>query len=66
MAKKKKDPKKPKVHKDLDGFDVSVNKFGEIQTPFDLDKLNDFLNKNVDDKKLRNLKEDEAKDEEKK
>jgi hypothetical protein len=59
MAKKKKDPKKPKVHKDLDGFDVSVNKFGEIQTPFDLDKLNDFLNKNVEDKKLRNLKDDE-------
>lgn len=66
MAKKKKDPKKPKVHKDLDGFNITVNKFGEIQTPYDLDKLNDFLDKNVDDKKLRNRKEGEEDDTDKK
>ena len=32
MAKKKKEKQElPKVHKDLGGFDVTVNSFGEIQ-----------------------------------
>lgn len=59
MAKKKlsddNDPKedKPRVHKDLEGFDIKINSFGEINTSFDMDKINEFLNKNVDDKKLR-------------
>jgi hypothetical protein len=44
---------KPKVHKDLEGFDIKINSFGEIVTSFDMDKINEFLNKNVDDKKLR-------------
>ncbi len=44
---------RPKVHKDLDGFDIKINSFGEIVTSFDMDKINEFLNKNVDDKKLR-------------
>jgi len=41
------------VHKDLDGFDIQINSFGEITTSFDMDRINQFLNKNVDDKKLR-------------
>jgi hypothetical protein len=49
----KKDNKpKPKVHKDLQGFDVSIDSFGEIKTNMDIEKINEFLNKNVDDKKL--------------
>jgi hypothetical protein len=54
MAKKKitKDSK-PKVNKALEGFDIQVNSFGEIITNYDINKINDFLNKNVDDKKLR-------------
>ncbi len=47
----------PKVHKDLQGFEVNINTFGEITTSFNIDALNDFLNKNVDDKKLRNENE---------
>ncbi len=43
----------PKVHKDLQGLDVKINTFGEIKINLDIDRLNDFLNKNVDDKKLR-------------
>jgi hypothetical protein len=31
-----------------------VNSFGEIKSSFDLDKLNSFLDKNVEDKKLKN------------
>mgnify|MGYP006299928413 CR=1 FL=1 len=51
--KKKKDKKKPRVHKDLEGFEISINNFGEIQSNLDIEKINKFLNKNVDDKKLR-------------
>lgn len=47
---------KPRVHKDLDGFDIKINSFGEIQMSYDIEKINLFLNKTVDDKKLRNRK----------
>lgn len=50
MAKSSK--KKPKVHKDLEGFEMSINSFGEINSSLDIEKLNAFLDKNVDDKKL--------------
>lgn len=56
MAKKKPNPdenEKPRVHKELEGFDIQINSFGEITTSFDIDKINQFLNKTVDDKKLR-------------
>jgi hypothetical protein len=43
---------KPKVHKELQGFDVSIDSFGEIRTNMDIEKINQFLNQNVDDKKL--------------
>ncbi len=58
MAKKKSAKKeKPKVNKELDGFDIQINSFGEIVTSYDLDKINNFLDKNVDDKKLREREE---------
>lgn len=56
MAKKKttkKERESPKVNKQLDGFDIKINSFGEIVTSYDLDKINDFLDKNVEDKKLK-------------
>ncbi len=43
---------KPKVHKDLDGLEISVDQFGEIKSNMNIEKINEFLNKNVDDKKL--------------
>ena len=60
MAKKE----KAKVHKELDGLDLSVNSFGEIKSSMSIDEINKFLNKNVEDKKLKDrddlddLKED--------
>jgi len=51
MGNKKK--KEAKVNPELEGFDVSVNSLGEIKTSIDIDKINDFLNKNVEDKKLK-------------
>lgn len=59
MARNKKNPKKikedeagPKVNKELEGFDIRIDSFGEIKSTFDIDKINEFLNKNVEDKKL--------------
>ena len=49
---KKTTPKKPRVHKDLQGFEVSVDQFGEIKSNMNIEKINAFLDKNVDDKKL--------------
>lgn len=45
--------KTPKVHKDLEGLNISINEFGEIEMNKSNDELNKFLNKNVDDKKLK-------------
>jgi hypothetical protein len=53
MAKKKKTVLDPKVHEDLKGFKMNINSFGEISSSFPIDKINEFLNKNVEDKKLK-------------
>lgn len=53
MAKKKQQTEKPKVAPELDGLQVNIDSFGEIQNSLSIDKINEFLNKNVDDKKLR-------------
>jgi len=53
MPKKKPKKGKPEVHKNLRGFDIKINEFGEIISNFEIDRLNVFLNENVDDKKLR-------------
>jgi len=58
MAKQPAKKKKPRVHKDLQGFEVSINQFGELNSNMNIEKINEFLNKNVDDKKL--LDRDEA------
>lgn len=50
---KKKKKKDRHIHKDLEGFDVKINPFGQIESNFDVDKINQFLNERVDDKKLR-------------
>ena len=62
MAKKKttaKDNKSAKINPDLDGLSVNINSLGEVVTSYDIDKLNQFLNENVDDKKLRERKDEE-------
>ena len=59
MPKKKPLKGKPEVHKDLDGLDFTINTFGEIKSTMDLDKVNKFLDKNVEDKKF--VKKDKKK-----
>ncbi|MBX2961507.1 MAG: hypothetical protein KF687_03290 [Cyclobacteriaceae bacterium] len=65
MAKKSKPEKKgstpkPRVHKDLEGFEVSIDQFGELKSNMDIEKINRFLDKNVDDKKLAERDDYEA------
>ncbi|MDH3648691.1 MAG: hypothetical protein OEQ53_03355 [Saprospiraceae bacterium] len=59
----KKIPKKgdPESHDELHGFDIRINELGEIESTIPIDRLNTFLDKKVEDKKLqsRNLPSDE-------
>lgn len=52
MAKKK-EQEKPRVAKELNGLELNIDSFGEISKTLPIDKINEFLNKKVDDKKLR-------------
>lgn len=55
MPKKMKKSGEPEVHEELKGFDIKINKLGEIKGNFDIDQLNEFLNREVEDKKLKHL-----------
>ena len=61
MAKKSDKPSKkqgkPRVHEDLSGLEISINQFGEIKSNMDIEKVNAFLDKNVEDKKLTEREE---------
>lgn len=56
MPKKMKQDGEPEVHEELQGFDIKINELGEIKGNFDIDQLNSFLNREVEDKKLKHLK----------
>ena len=43
---------KPVVHKELKGFEIKINPFGEIISSHKSEEMNTFLNKHVKDKKL--------------
>lgn len=55
MSKQK--DKKPKVHKSLDGFSIEIDSFGEMKSNLPIEEINEFLNKNLDDKKLQERKD---------
>lgn len=55
MKKKGKQKREsPKVNPDLEGFDIKIDTFGEIKSNYNIEKINRFLDKNVEDKKLVN------------
>ncbi len=58
--KKSLSKKQPDVNKELKGLNITINTFGEIQSTFDIDKINDFLDTHVHDKKLDNHPEEEG------
>jgi len=57
MPKKKNKDKKAKVHDQLSGFDIKINPFGELQSNINIDKINQFLNK--DQEESESSKEEE-------
>lgn len=59
MPKKLKKDGSPAVHDELSGFDIKINTLGQMQTSYDIDKINSFLNENMEDKKLTDIKEEE-------
>lgn len=46
------DKKRPDVSKELEGLNININSLGEIQSTYDIDKINEFLDTHVEDKKL--------------
>ena len=59
MSNEKKPKKNAKKKTKIDKFDMGINEFGELTTTINLDKINDFLNENVEDKKLTEKEEKE-------
>ncbi len=54
MARSRKSKnRKPKVHEELNGFEMKINALGELVSNYDIDQINTFLNRNVADKKLK-------------
>jgi len=41
-----------RVHKNLEGFQIGINTFGEISSNVAVERINEFLNKNVPDRRL--------------
>ena len=64
MPRKKRKPAAPKsgrppFHEKLSGFDIKVNSFGEMESSFEIEEINKFLNEEVEDKKLKKPGENE-------
>lgn len=57
MTKKKNKEEEPRVHEALKGFKLEINSFGEISSSLPIEAINEFLNKNVEDKKLKDREE---------
>ena len=55
MARRKK--QKPKVNPDLEGFEIQIDSLGKIKSSLEIDKINTFLNREVEDKKLVDRKD---------
>ncbi len=58
MSKKKSISDYPEVHNELEGLNIEINKFGELSSTMNIEKVNQFLNENVEDKKLKDQKND--------
>ena len=58
MPKKMKKRGKPIVHEELEGFNIKINEFGEMETTVPIETLNSFLDEKVEDKKLNNSEEE--------
>ena len=51
--------KKTDSNESLDQFNIEINEFGQIITNTKIEEINEFLNDNVEDKKLTETTEEE-------
>jgi hypothetical protein len=62
MKKKNKERKdRHSLHEELKGFNIELNAFGQIESNLKVERLNEFLNKHLPDRKFQdeNLTEKE-------
>lgn len=59
MTDPKRKEEKSESSESLDHFEIRINEFGEMISNMDVDRINAFLNKNVDDRKLDQENEEE-------
>jgi hypothetical protein len=52
---KKTKKQKMSLHPQLDSFEIKINQFGEVVATYDLNRLNQFLDTQVEDKKFRGI-----------
>ncbi len=50
------------MNEELSGLDFTINSFGEIKSSYEIDKINEFLNSHVEDKKLKERKAQDGED----
>lgn len=62
MAERLDKKKKANVNEELENLEIKLNQFGEIETNIDIDKINAFLNENVEDKKLMDREDSQEND----
>ena len=53
MPKKFSHKDKADVHKELKGFEIRINSFGEMESNLSIDKLNEFLNQKLEKEEKR-------------
>jgi hypothetical protein len=62
LRKKRIKETRPRVDPELEGLEIGINTFGEIQSNMNIEAINEFLNRNLEDKKLKNkIKKDTGK-----
>jgi len=52
MPKKKPLKGEPEVNEAIKGFDIRINEFGEIVSNFEIERIKEFLDERIEDKKL--------------
>jgi|GEM_PF-2282606 len=52
MSDNERNENEPEIHKDLTGFNIHIDEFGQVQTTLSQAQINSFLNENVQDKKF--------------
>lgn len=56
MPKKFSHKDKPDVHRELKGFEIKINSFGEMESNMSIEKLNDFLNEKLEKEEKKEKK----------